>query len=310
MFTMLQWADTHHDNNINACNNMIKTSTGIDLPIHCGDFPPGYFEQGLGGVDLTKTMCVIGNHDAINQNGAVPTGYNWHMQASQSELRDRYVQPMIDNFGADSPDGCTWWKREYSVKNVTVIGINDTALDDVAATQLEWFNDVLSECERNNRAIVLVKHGPTTYAEPVVCNFTTYNAPKDEPNEYKDYTSTYPRQNDCIGALTKTTAKVICVLHGHDHWDCFQTITKTDGTKVPVIGIGSILQDIYNDVPRTSDNTLNGIVMNRIDYVPEVDALEVYRLGAWQTYNGCKRKMLVWDYKLNTIVSMCSNRGA
>ena len=94
------------------------------------------------------------------------------------------------------------------------------------------------------------------------------------------------------------------------HYDTFSIITKSNGAKIPVIGIGSIFADKWNDVQRTNNGTLNDVVMNQIEYVPELDTLRVYRLGAYGSALGCSRKMLTWSYEQGKIVSCCSNRGA
>lgn len=307
-FKILQWADTHHAGQISQCEQVISTASDIDAVIHCGDFPPGWFQQGIGSVNLATTLCVIGNHDAINQSGADPAGYRWNDQPSQSSLRNRYISPIQSAFDVYSPDGATWWRKVYDSAKVIVIGINDTALDSVADAQLSFVEESVKLAESENLAIVMVKHGPTSYSSVLECNFTVANALTGEVAEFRDYENHYPKCNSYIAPLIRSSAKVVCVLHGHDHWDVLGTITKVDGSKFPTIGIGSVLADGYNDVPRTSNNTICDVVMNQIEWHPNQNTLEVYRIGSFGTKSGCVRKMLVWDYSTSSITSVCSNR--
>lgn len=308
-FKLLQWSDTHQASQTNSCNSVIDSAVGIDCVIHCGDMADDYYENGVSPVNLRKTLCVIGNHDAMLAAGVDPSGYHWELQPTQAQLRDSYIVPLVNAFGVDSPDAATWWRKLYQAQGVMVIGVNDTALGGVAEKQLQFVEDTVTECENNGYGIVLVKHGSTASMYPIKCNFTTASA-NDAITYGEDYEIIYPKANSYIDTLRQSSAKVICILHGHNHMDTFGTITQTNGNKIPVIGIGSTLADSYNDVQRTSNGTLNDVVMNQIEYVPELDTLRLYRLGAYGSALGCSRKMLTWSYKSGKIVSCCSNRGA
>lgn len=307
-FRLLQWSDTHQAAQTNSCNSVIDTAVGIDCVIHCGDLAADNYENGVSPVNLGKTLCVIGNHDALLAAGVDPSGYHWEMQPTQAQLRDRYIVPLVNAFRVDSPDAATWWKKLYQAQGVMVIGVNDTALGSVAEKQLKFVEETVTECETNGYGIVLVKHGPTPSLHPIKCNFTP-SGENDAITWGVDYERTYPKAGSYIDALRQSSAKVICILHGHNHMDTFSTVTQTNGNKIPVIGIGSIFADSYNDVQRTSNGTLNDVVMNQIEYVPELDTLRLYRLGAYGSALGCSRKMLTWSYAKGEIVYCCSNRG-
>lgn len=308
-FKLLQWSDTHQMPQTNSCNSVIDSAVGIDCVIHCGDMAADHYENGVSPVNLRKTLCVIGNHDAMLAAGVDASGYHWEMQPTQAQLRDSYIVPLVNAFGVDSPGTATWWRKLYQAQGVMVIGVNDTALGGVAEKQLQFVEDTVTECENNGYGIVLVKHGPTPSMYQIKCNFTAAGA-NDAITWGEDYEITYPKAGSYIDTLRQSSAKVICILHGHTHMDTFGNITQTNGNKIPVIGIGSILADSYNDVQRTSNGTLNDVVMNQIEYVPELDTLRLYRLGAYGSALGCSRKMLTWSYKAGKIVSCCSNRGA
>lgn len=308
-FKILQWSDTHQAAQTNACNSVIDTAADIDCVIHCGDLVYDYYENGISPVNLKKTLCVIGNHDAFLKIGVDPNGYHWEKQPTQAQLREHYILPLINAFGVDSPDGTTWWKKLYPTQGVMIIGVNDTALGDVAEKQLRFVEETVAECESSGYGIVLVKHGPPPSIYPIKCNFTTANA-NDATTWGNDYENDYPEANSYLAPLRQSNAKIICILYGHNHMDTFSSITQGNGIKIPVIGIGSVLADSFNDLPRTSNGTINDVVMNQIEYVPELDSLRVYRLGAYGSTLGCSRKMLTWSYGQGKIVSCCSNRGA
>lgn len=307
-FKILQWSDTHQAAQTNSCNSVIDGAVGIDCVIHCGDLVVDHYENGVSPVNLRKTLCVIGNHDALLAAGADPSGYHWEMQPTQAQLRDRYIVPLVNAFRVDSPDAATWWKKLYQAQGVMVIGVNDTAVGSVAEKQLKFVEETVTECETNGYGVVLAKHGPTPSMSPIKCNFTTSGA-NDAITWGMDYENTYPKAGSYIDVLRQSSAKVICILYGHNHMDTFSIVTQTNGNKIPVIGIGSILADPYNDVQRTSNGTLNDVVMNQIEYVPELDTLRLYRLGAYGSALGCLRKMLTWSYAKGKIVYCCSNRG-
>lgn len=308
-FKLLQWSDTHQATQTNSCNSVIDSASGVDCVIHCGDLAANFYENGISPVNLNRTLCVIGNHDAMLAIGVDPNGYHWDLQPTQAQLRDSYVSPSVNAFNVDSPDGATWWKKLYQDKGVMVIGVNDTAMGDVAVKQLKFVEETVAECELNGYGIVLVKHAapPSTYF--LKCNFTVRDT-NEAIFESNEYERVYPEANSYLKPLRQSNAKVICIIHGHYHFDTFGTIAQNNGDKIPVIGIGSVLADLYNDVPRTSNGTLNDVVMNQIEYVPELNTLRLYRLGAYGSALGCSRKMLAWSYKAGKIVSCCSNRDA
>lgn len=307
-FKMLQWSDTHQSQQTSSCNLVIDSAVGIDCVIHCGDLSEDHYEQGITPVNLKKTLCVIGNHDAFLQIGLDQQGHNWEKQPTQAQLRERYILPLISAFGVNSPDGATWWKKLYPEQGVMLIGVNDTVFGDIAEKQLRFVEETVAECESNGYGIVLAKHGPPTSIYPIKCNFTTADA-NGALSWAEEYENIYPKANSYLAPLRQSNAKVICILYGHNHMDTFSSITQNNGAKIPVIGIGSVFADVFNDVQRTSNGTLNDAVINQIEYIPELDSLRVYRLGAYGSTLGCSRKTLTWSYAKGKIVSCCSNRG-
>lgn len=310
MFTILQWSDAHaKSNNITATQNAISSATGVDVIVNCGDLVDQYFESGIANIDLSKSMCVIGNHDAILKAGTTGDKYQWNMQPTQAQLRDRYISPLVKKLGVSSPDTATWWNK--LVDGIMLVGINDTLISsDLINAQLAWFKSVLVECENNGYPLVVIKHGPSRYTQLLDCNFTCSKAYTNKATAIEEYASSYPQCDACVSELVTTKAKVLCVLHGHDHYDAFGYITKADTTRIPTIGINSTQVDYWGDLAR-SENPLDSasIVINQICYDSAVDSLRVYRLGANGSALGCFRKMIVHSYVDNTVVTTCSKRG-
>lgn len=308
MFDLIQWSDTHQANqSINAAQTVLKTVNGVDAIVHCGDSAFRYFEDGIGALDLNGTLTVIGNHDAFTKND--DGSQNKYKQPTQAQLYNRYMEPLVRQ-GAECRNATTWWRKKYADKGVVIIGVNDTLNEDALVE--EQYADVkswLDDAYANDLAVIMVRHSPTAYATVRPCNWTALHAINEESTYISEYRGLYPKTDRVTSLLVATRAKVLCLLHGHDHWDSFQTIDKGDGM-IPVIGIGSTYADGWNDVPRSTDSRVKETyVLNHLRYDPTLNTLSVFRLGSDESTLGNTRKMLVWSYGQNAIVAVCSNRG-
>lgn len=307
MFRLLQWSDSHLANAaVQATQTLISSIPDLDFCVHCGDITNAYNQQGIGDYDATKSVCVIGNHDSIDQSGTDPAGYHWDIQVSQNSLYNSYLAKSKTPFGIEIEAGTTWWSKEFKEKGVLVLGINDTVLGDAQAAQAQWFKNRLAYAEQNGLAIILVKHGPSNYVNVVENSFTTNYAAGDSfVTDKNDYNRTYSGNDKLIGELTKTTAKVLCVLYGHEHTDAYGCITKNDSSEIPAISVGSTLIDKFNDVARSTDTSLTSAVVTNLIEI-DGNSLYVYRLGADGCSTGAARKMLTFSYSKNKVVSICS----
>lgn len=308
MFDLIQWSDTHQANtSINAAQTVLRTSNSIDAIVHCGDSAFRYFEDGIGALDLSGTLTVIGNHDAFTKND--DGSQNKYKQPTQAQLYNRYMEPLVRQ-GVECRSATTWWRKKYADKGVVIIGVNDTLNEDALVE--EQYADVkawLDDAYANDLAVIMVRHSPTAYATVRPCNWTALHAINEESTYVSEYHGWYPKTDRVTSLLVATRAKVLCLLHGHDHWDSFQTIDKGDGM-IPVIGIGSTYADGWNDVPRSTDARVKETyVLNHLRYDPTLNTLSVFRLGSDESTLGNARKMLVWSYGHNSIVAVCSNRG-
>lgn len=307
---LLQWSDSHAStNNISATQNALNTANDRCTPIHCGDLVNQYFESGISNTDLSKTLCVIGNHDAITRDGTIGPKYDWTKQPTQSQLRARYIDPLIASFGVSSEDSFTWWSKH--IDGFMLVGLNDTVMSStVANSQAEWMRRIIAQCESSSTPIVIIKHSAPVGEHLIECNFTSNTAKTRMTPEIESYNDTYSHANDCVNIALSSNATVLCVLHGHGHYDSFGYVKKQDGTYVPSIGINSTLVDSYGDVSRSTDvNNAASVALNQIEFDRNLNTMRVYRLGCDNSALGCYRKMLVYSYETNGIVSSCSNRG-
>ena len=307
MFKLLQWSDSHlNKNGVTAMQTLIPNVPDIDFVIHCGDITYALFPEGIGNFDGTKSVCVIGNHDAWQNNGDGPVHLN---PPTQAQLYERYFKVSKDAFNLEMNVNETWWSKTITSKNLMILGLNDTAVDATLDSELKWLNEKLKQAASSNLDVVAVKHGVNRYENLVTCNFTApYMLSEGFTSDQKEYIYRYPRSDELIGTLLKSNANIICLLCGHEHGDAFGYMFKSNGKKIPVIHVGSTYIDVYNDAARSSDsNKTSSVVCNMIEYDDACKTLRIYRIGADTTISGSTRKMLVYSYEKEDIVSACSN---
>lgn len=312
MFRVAQWSDSHkHEESVRSTQSLLPTIPQLDLPIHCGDVTYDHYTNGIGGFNQTISTCVIGNHDAISDAGIQYYPYRWDLQQTQRELYNRYFEGMSTKFGLDMARDTTWWSKEFTNKRVLFLGLNDTVVGDDFTDELNWVNERVKYAEQNNLMIAAAKHGPTTTCNLIKCNFTsTYMASASFTSDKIEYSNDYGENGEKLMApIVGSKCRVLYILAGHEHGDGFGYIVRGDGSKIPYVFVGATLPDKYNDTSRGSSGVTSNVVCNMIDYVPDVDSLRIYRLGADSTYNGTTRKMLTFSYGENRIVSSCGVRN-
>lgn len=312
MFRVAQWSDSHkHEESVRSTQSLIPTIPQLDLPIHCGDVTYDHYTNGIGAFNQTISTCVIGNHDAISNAGIQYFPYRWDLQQTQRELYKRYFEGMSAKFGLDMARDTTWWSKEFKDKRILFLGLNDTVVGYDFTDELNWVNERVKYAEQNNLMIAAAKHGPTTTCNLVKCNFTsTYMASASFTSDKIEYSNNYGENGEKLMApIVGSKCRVLYILAGHEHGDGFGYIVRGDGSKIPYVFVGATLPDKYNDTSRGSSGVTSNVVCNMIDYVPDVDLLRIYRLGADATYNGTTRKMITFSYGENRIVSSCGVRS-
>lgn len=313
MLRILQWSDSHHDDIVvRATNELIRTIPNLDLSIHCGDIVENRYPQDTGLFNPLVTTCVMGNHDTTDSHGELVDAYKYYDQPSQETLYNLYFAKMKDNFSLDMEPNTSWWSKEFADKGVLLIGLNDTVLDTDLDAELEYVSAKLAYAESKNLAIAVAKHGPSNTFFPIECNFTSpyMNNSSMFTADKSDYLNFYRNAGDrLLEIILGSKCKVLYILAGHEHADGFGLVTRYNSQKVPYIHIGSSLKDKFNDVARGNVNVTSNVVCNMIDYVPELDSLRMYRLGADASNGGIARKMLTFSYGENRIVSSCGVRN-
>lgn len=312
MFRILQWSDSHHENEaVSATNALIRSVPSLDLPIHCGDIVENRYPQDYGMFDPLLTTCVMGNHDTTDSHGAIVDAYKYYDQPSQETLYNIYFAKMRDTFSLDMEQNTTWWSKEFTDKGVLFIGLNDTVFGNNLDAELEYVSTKVAYAESKSLSIAVAKHGPSNTFVPVKCNFTSpyMNNSTEFTTDKNDYLNFYRNGGDkLLELILGSKCKVLYILAGHEHADGFGLVTRYNSQKVPYIHIGSSLKDKWNDVARGGASVTSNAVCNMIDYVPELDSLRVYRLGADASNGGIARKMLTFSYSDNAIVSSCGVR--
>ena len=311
MFRLLQWSDSHADATCTAATqNLISNTPNLDLCVHCGDIARDNYQDGTNTYNKTLSVCVIVNHDALDNSGTNPYGYEWYKQPSQAALYNSYLAESKSHFKLDMSVNTTWWSKEFTDKGVLVLGLNDTVPDSIRATEIEWLINRLAYAKDNNLGLIIAKHGPSLYMNLVENSFSSTYMTTDLAADENYYANQmYPGTEKLMTPIVQTDARVLCILCGHTHADGFFYVNKNDSTRIPVINIGSTIIDKYNDVARINNSSYTtAVVANIIEYDNSSDALRVYRLGADGCSNGAARKMLSHSYKENKVVSICSVR--
>lgn len=302
MLKIAHVGDSHAADYLANASALAKT-LDADLCVHSGDICSAYYEQGIGNFSNKIFAPVIGNHDALLKAGAIETGNDWSLQPTQEALYSRYMAgcPFVDVV-----NGCTWWSK--AINGVLVLGLNDAIYSaSTVATETSWLQSRLSYADANNLPVLVFHHGMAKDATAIACNFTAKARISNFNSEKTEWHSWYPNVQPLYDTLKAFSGKLLCLIGGHGHYDMFATMTLDNGEKVPHISIGSTIYDAYNDVARsTASGEVASVVLNLYHYDKNLNTLQLYRLGADGCSDGTRRKMLVWDYSQQRIVSQCS----
>ena len=304
MLNIAHISDPHTSPALTSASTLVS-GLGADLNVCSGDICSAWFEQGIGSYDNNIFAPIIGNHDAILKAGAIDTGYDWTIQPTQQQLYNRYF------YGCklvNAVNGYSWWSWENSAENVLILGINNAIYDSATLdTENAWLKEKLAYAAEKGLAVMIFQHGLEKSYNAVSCNFTNRARVSTFADEAAAWLKTYPYSYKLSDTIKAFSGKLLGIFAGHTHYDIFATVTTDNGENVPYIAIGSLLHDSYNDVARSDTvNTLANAVLNLYRYSANLNALEVYRLGASGSASGDRRKMLVWDYGKQAIVSQVS----
>lgn len=263
--------------------------------VHTGDMVPDYHQQSIGYLDMGKILPVIGNHDAINESGTDPSGYNWHDKPSQAALRKKFFDPFPAQGLAFPDSNATWWYKD--MEGCRVIGLDITALGSDLANEAKWLGSVLNAMP----TLVLAHIAPRNlaYSADGFTNAAYFaNAGWYDP----DVAQIYPgvaQLSDAVFRHAELTGTPTAMLCGHEHAD-----GAVVHRGVPVITIGSVIQDTYNNVYRSQEAVTSRLVANLVSF--DATGLVVQRLGADSRPAGSRAKMWAYSYADSRVTAIVS----
>lgn len=291
---VLHISDTH--GYAAGANDAMALASRLNVPVvHTGDMVPDYYQQSVDYLDMGKILPVIGNHDAINESGTHPSGYDWHDKPSQAELRKKFFGP-IPAQGLIFPDSnATWWHKD--MEGCRVIGLDITALGADLANEVKWLGSVLNAMP----TLVLAHIAPRNLAYSAD-GFTDAayfaNASWYDPNVAQIYPGV-AQLSDAVFRHAELTGTPTAMLCGHEHAD--GAIVHRG---VPVITVGSVIQDAYNNVYRSQEAVTARLVANLVTF--DATGLVVQRLGADGRTTGSRAKMWAYSYIENRVTAIVS----
>lgn len=262
---------------------------------HTGDMVPDYHQQSIGYLDMSRILPVIGNHDAINESGTDPSGYNWHDKPSQAALRKKFFDAFPAQGLTFSDSNATWWHKD--IEGCRVIGLDITALGGDLANEVKWLGSVLNTMP----TLVLAHIAPRnlTYSADGFTDAAYFaNASWYDPG----VTQIYPgvaQLSDAVFRHAELTGTPTAMLCGHEHAD--GAIVHRG---VPVITVGSVIQDMYNNVYRSPEAVTSRLVANLVTF--DATGLVVQRLGADSRPTGSRAKMWAYSYIENRVTAIIS----
>lgn len=272
----------------------IATSMGVPV-IHTGDMVPDYYQQDISYLDMANILPVIGNHDAINESGTDPSGYNWHDKPSQAALREKFFDPFPAKGLTFPNSNATWWHKD--IEGCRVIGLDITALGADLTNEVKWLGSVLNTMP----TLVLAHIAPRNLAYSAD-GFTDAayfaNASWYEPNVAQIYPGV-AQLSDAVFLHAELTGTPTAMLCGHEHAD--GAIVHRG---VPVITVGSVIQDTYNNVYRSQEAVTARLVANLVTF--DRTGLVVQRLGADSRTTGSRAKMWAYSYTDSRVTAIMS----
>lgn len=301
MFNLAHISDPHGQSNL-ANAQALAQSLENTFCVCTGDISEHNYNDGVGVFNNNVFAPVVGNHDTCF------SATDWSNQPTQAQLYNRFfagsnlIEIAVNN---------TWWSREFAAEKVIVLGLNDAIYSaDVIASEIAWLNERFDYAKNNDYGVMIMHHGFAPDAAPVDCVLTARYRIATFASEKSEYHGWYPSIYKLYNAVKAFSGKLLGLFGGHGHYDMFATLTMADGRKVPHIAIGSTIIDEYNDLSRSAGGgKISNVVLNLYRYSAKLNALEVYRLGASGSGSGDRRKMLVWDYGKQAIVSQVSAKG-
>lgn len=275
----------------------------VDMFVHTGDICQDYFEQDITYASPSNFALTLGNHDMILKQGIdLENGNHWEMQPTQQQAYDKFFKNYYAANGITIQPGKTWWYRDLG--NVRVLGLNSCTIGSALTEQAAWLNSMLDECMREKKSVAVFSHYADARDVVYPCSFTCeryYSENGISGTNEATYGGVSMFFNTVQSYYTRGL-KVLGWFCGHEHADA---IVTSHG--FPVVIIGSMIIDDYNDLYRAYTGHTVRTLANLYEIDEELGVLRIFRIGADCKYSGAGRRlMLSYDLNEERVVSQCS----
>lgn len=231
-------------------------------------------------------LLVLGNHDMISDT----SGWDWNIQPTSREAYQRWYAPYVSTNGIQIEENKLFWYKEYSEKNILLIGgycmYNNFADRE---EQFVFFDRMLDYALNNNLSVIIAYHWIFKDLNLIHCSFTNAinldvmsrtDINVSGLNEYE------VRLHNLVETYISLGLDFVCWLNGHRHTD--EILMK--GRQLHIM-IGSTKYDDGNKVSRIN-GTPTEALMNVVTYNKDKN-IEIRRYGADAISYGGLRKFLV-----------------
>jgi len=306
--TLLHCSDIHtrSEEFTEMMNWASKNQNLFDDILFTGDIVEYYDEET--GVDYMefwkkvknseKILVTIGNHDAKDQ--AVSSVANWERK-SMARSRELYMYG-IDTWGVTSPNGKTYWYKDYSNSDLRLIGLDTTVVSgsDEDLAQQTWLTGVLSDAKTNQKSIVIAQHYQPKGGTKVLCDYTADNINVPNNANMAMPMAYYGIVQDFIDS----EGKFVCWLAGHTHTD-FVCYDSNYPDQIFFV-VTSLWSDLRGSDQARIKGTSSFIAGNLIGFDTRQNLIKLVRVGANYDSNLRPRNILVYNYRTKQIVRQSS----
>lgn len=274
----------------------------VDMFVHTGDICQDAFEDDITYAAPQNYALTLGNHDMILRQGIDPSGNHWEQQPTQEQAYDKFFKNYYAANNLSIQAGKTWWYRD--IGNVRVLGLNSCTMGAALTEQAAWLNTILEECMRGGKSVVVFSHYPDIRDTVYPCSFTCekYYSKNGITGASDALYGGVAMFFDTVQAYYTRGLKVLGWFCGHEHADA---IVTSHG--FPVVIIGSMRIDDYNDLYRATTGHTVRTIANLYEFDEELNVLQIFRIGADCKYSGAGRRlMLSYDLSERRVVAQCS----